>query len=279
MKQPELGQKILELRKAKGMTQEELVERCNINVRTIQRIEAGEVTPRSFTIKTILDVLGFDYTQITDEKRREGYSSLEAKQSIPYLKAGFYVGIFYLLLAFAEGMMDYTLWENYPVAYDAIEPWFIFVKVMVMVTFTVFIFGFYKLSFASPNTLLRGASIMLMAGNILAVAVDIYGFYGDEATVIGIKVSQCILFGALYIVFSLGIMKYQKTYGSFALVTGLLGIASGLALLTVVLALPGLVVLTVFEILLLVFLFQSMESWRGTGPAFYAESSQAASPV
>ncbi len=50
MKQPELGKKISELRKAKGMTQEELVEKCNLNVRTVQRIEAGEVTPRSFTI-------------------------------------------------------------------------------------------------------------------------------------------------------------------------------------------------------------------------------------
>lgn len=38
MKQPELGKKISELRKAKGLTQEELVEKCNLNVRTIQRI-------------------------------------------------------------------------------------------------------------------------------------------------------------------------------------------------------------------------------------------------
>ena len=60
MKQPELGQKIVALRKQKGLTQEELVEKCNINVRTIQRIEAGEVTPRSYTIKSILDALGFD---------------------------------------------------------------------------------------------------------------------------------------------------------------------------------------------------------------------------
>ncbi len=277
MKQPELGQKILELRKAKGMTQEELVERCNINVRTIQRIEAGEVTPRSFTIKTILDALGYDYTQVA-EKDSESNSSVEAKQAIPYLKVAFYVGIAYLLLAFAETMLDYTLWDNYPFTYDTLEPWFISIKALVMVTFTVFIFGFYKLSFASPNTLLRGASIMLMAGNILAVGADIYGFYSDEATAIGIKVSQSILFGALYIVFSLGVIKYQTTYGSYALVTGLLGMASGLALLTVILALPGLVVLTVFEILLLVFLYQSSELLSDRkDPAFTAESPQEAS--
>jgi len=46
MKQPLLGKKISELRKQKGLTQEDLVEKCNITVRTIQRIESGETTPR-----------------------------------------------------------------------------------------------------------------------------------------------------------------------------------------------------------------------------------------
>ncbi|MBN3519861.1 helix-turn-helix transcriptional regulator [Algoriphagus lutimaris] len=58
MKQPELGRKISEIRKAKGLTQEELVEMSNLNVRTIQRIEAGEVTPRSYTIKALFEALG-----------------------------------------------------------------------------------------------------------------------------------------------------------------------------------------------------------------------------
>jgi len=60
MEQPELGQKIIELRKYKGLTQEELVEKCNINVRTLQRIESGEVNPRSFTIKMIFNALDYD---------------------------------------------------------------------------------------------------------------------------------------------------------------------------------------------------------------------------
>lgn len=64
MKQPELGKKISELRKEKGLTQEELVDLCNINVRTIQRIEAGEVTPRSYTLKTILKALDCDLEEI-----------------------------------------------------------------------------------------------------------------------------------------------------------------------------------------------------------------------
>lgn len=59
MKQPELGKKISELRRIKGLTQEELVDKCNISVRTLQRIETGEVAPRAYTIKTIF--AAFDY--------------------------------------------------------------------------------------------------------------------------------------------------------------------------------------------------------------------------
>ena len=68
MNQPELGKRIAELRKAKGFTQEELVEKCNINVRTLQRIESGEVTPRSYTVKTIFTALDFTVYDSTNNK-------------------------------------------------------------------------------------------------------------------------------------------------------------------------------------------------------------------
>jgi transcriptional regulator with XRE-family HTH domain len=60
MKQPHLGRKIAELRKAKGFTQEELVEKCNLSVRTLQRIESGEVSPRSYTQRLIFKALEYD---------------------------------------------------------------------------------------------------------------------------------------------------------------------------------------------------------------------------
>jgi transcriptional regulator with XRE-family HTH domain len=59
IQQPELGKKITDLRKEKGLTQEELVEKCNLNVRTLQRIEAGEVTPRTYTIRLIFEALDY----------------------------------------------------------------------------------------------------------------------------------------------------------------------------------------------------------------------------
>ncbi len=59
MKQPDLGKKITELRLAKGLTQGELAQKCNLSLRTIQRIESAEVTPRSYTVKLIFQCLDY----------------------------------------------------------------------------------------------------------------------------------------------------------------------------------------------------------------------------
>ncbi len=64
MEQPELGKKIAALRKNKGLTQEDLVEKCNLSVRTLQRIESGEVKPRIYTVKIIFSALDYN---INDE--------------------------------------------------------------------------------------------------------------------------------------------------------------------------------------------------------------------
>ncbi len=57
MKEMDFSVKLTETRKIKGLTQEEVAERCNLNVRTIQRIESGQVNPRAHTIRAISDVL------------------------------------------------------------------------------------------------------------------------------------------------------------------------------------------------------------------------------
>jgi uncharacterized Tic20 family protein len=60
MNQPDLGLKITELRQQKGLTQEKVAEYCDVSTRTIQRIENGEVEPRSFTRNSLSNILEFD---------------------------------------------------------------------------------------------------------------------------------------------------------------------------------------------------------------------------
>lgn len=77
MEQPQLGKKILELRLSKGLTQNELAEKCKVSLRTIQRIEMAEVTPRSFTIKSIFSALDYDFYNANDQIKNEKTSSLQ----------------------------------------------------------------------------------------------------------------------------------------------------------------------------------------------------------
>jgi uncharacterized Tic20 family protein len=61
MNQPQLGLKVAELRQQKGLTQEQLAERCEVSARTIQRIESGEVDPRAYTLHCLGEALDFDF--------------------------------------------------------------------------------------------------------------------------------------------------------------------------------------------------------------------------
>ena len=63
MEKSNLGKRISELRKAKGLTQQELAELCKINVRSLQRIENGNVTPRPYTVRLIFTALGCDFPE------------------------------------------------------------------------------------------------------------------------------------------------------------------------------------------------------------------------
>jgi uncharacterized Tic20 family protein/DNA-binding XRE family transcriptional regulator len=62
MKQPQLGLKVVDLRQQKGLTQEKLAELCEVSTRTIQRIESGEVDPRSYTLQCLGTALGYDFS-------------------------------------------------------------------------------------------------------------------------------------------------------------------------------------------------------------------------
>ena len=71
MKQPALGQRLVSLRKKKNLTQEELVERSHVSVRTIQRIESGDVVPRLSTLKIIAKALSVDVESIVQTNQSQ----------------------------------------------------------------------------------------------------------------------------------------------------------------------------------------------------------------
>jgi transcriptional regulator with XRE-family HTH domain len=71
-----IGKKIKEIRKKKGLSQEELAEFSKVNLRTIQRIENNESEPRGKTLNLICEVLDINAEDILDYGKQADKSYL-----------------------------------------------------------------------------------------------------------------------------------------------------------------------------------------------------------
>ncbi|TDQ11758.1 helix-turn-helix domain-containing protein [Pedobacter metabolipauper] len=71
MKNTELAQRIKEFRSRKGLSQEQLADIAQINLRTVQRIEGGEVEPRGDTLKRIANAFNITPDELIDWAEQE----------------------------------------------------------------------------------------------------------------------------------------------------------------------------------------------------------------
>lgn len=60
MKPNEFAERLIYQRKLKGLSQQQLADKTKVTVRTIQRIEKGEVTPHLRTVKLLASVLNIE---------------------------------------------------------------------------------------------------------------------------------------------------------------------------------------------------------------------------
>jgi transcriptional regulator with XRE-family HTH domain len=60
-------------RLSKVLTQKELSERSHISTRSIQRIENGELVPRSHTLKTLAEILGLSFEDFMKSAREQEF--------------------------------------------------------------------------------------------------------------------------------------------------------------------------------------------------------------
>lgn len=65
------AEKIISIRKRKGLSQEELAESAGVNLRTIQRIEKGENIPRGHTLNAIASSLDEPVENLLESGKKE----------------------------------------------------------------------------------------------------------------------------------------------------------------------------------------------------------------
>ena len=276
MKQPKLGKKISELRTEKGLTQEELVEKCNISVRTIQRIEAGEVTPRSYTIKTILAALDYDLSQLTEDEpnfqdslaggvERLILIDINAEKPtnflINQLHIAWILGIVYFIVGFFEGAADYYLFSEDQMIFSSGV--YIAIKFIALLSFAFFQRGFIMVGGLFRNYLLRIISFIMIIALVLLTGYDIISlFYGAVETVIVLGASA-ITFGIIGIIYGIALFRLRKSLGDIAKFAGVLEIIGGCFLVTILLSFFGLLISIPALLLQIILIFKVIEVVKG----------------
>jgi transcriptional regulator with XRE-family HTH domain len=91
---------IKEGRAAKGYTQKELSELSNISIRSIQRIENGEIVPRNYTLKTLSEVLSISFETIHQAEPAQKISFKLSKPQKIILSIGIPLLVFFGCWAF-----------------------------------------------------------------------------------------------------------------------------------------------------------------------------------
>ena len=239
MKQPELGIRITALRKQKGYTQEELVELCNINVRTLQRIENGEVTPRSYTVKTILSALEYDYESLQEEESTQdpkiGRIPVNEITSIhSLLTMAWIAGIFFLVAAVFEGIADYVRFENDELVYGQ---WgHLAIKVLALLLNALLLYGFLVSGRLLKNYLMKIASVLMLFALLFFYTYDIISVFYDPLHFEVVLLAESVVLGALGVLFGISIIKSEKKLGPIAYVSGGMELLIAFCLLTVFLS-------------------------------------------
>ncbi|WP_299604325.1 helix-turn-helix transcriptional regulator [uncultured Aquimarina sp.] len=268
MKQPALGIKISELRKSKGLTQEELVEQCNISVRTIQRIEAGEVTPRSYTIKTILSALDYDLediqtrdSQVTKEFKKLFLLDIDDSKEASFLNRQLTIswisGIIYFILGFVEFAFDYARYfDNSMIVSNAI---YSILKLTVLTSFILFMRGFILSGKIFKNYLLRIIAFILTIMTIIFYSYDIISIYLGEFDTMYIVGAHSVSIGIIGVLFGISVIRLQNALGMLAKTTGIFEIIAYGCMATVLLGILGYFLLTPTIILEIILLYRISE--------------------
>jgi len=96
-----LGFKITQTRKIKGLSQESLSEMAQINLRTLQRIEKGDTYPHGDTLLRISKALGVSIEDLVES---------ELVENIGYIKAMHLSALIFLLIPVGNIIIPSIFW-------------------------------------------------------------------------------------------------------------------------------------------------------------------------
>lgn len=268
MKQPHLGKRIADLRQQKNLTQEDLVEKCNINVRTIQRIEAGEVTPRPSTLKIIVEALDENFDDLfSNDEPVSWWKSLlvlhrdiSNKQFKSLLQTAWIAGLIYFALGLVEAAADYILFEESFLSTSE-RVFYVVTKMGVLIAYLFFMRGFVAIGSIYNNYVLKISSYLMVATYIIFIAIENLHVISpiDISLYLYIQTASALVFGAIGIVLGIGFIRLRNSLGAITLVAGIFELMIACLFLTVIGSLLAMLLLIPSVIIEVVILFKASE--------------------
>ncbi len=266
MKQPALGQKILELRQQKGLTQEELVEQCNISVRTIQRIEAGETMPRIYTIKTILSALDRDLDDLKEDSLFETKvkqvmlieldDNKEASYLINQLHIGWIAGILSMIALAFQIFEEYNHLDQG--SYFLGNLGYIGLSVFVIVSFFFHMRAFILIGNLFKMNLLKIAAIVFIIVETIMNLITIIDINRNYVPDIAYGIIGFILYGLSFLLFGYALYKLQRL-GNLSKITAVIYLIIGALFLTIILGLIAIPLSIIAQVLNIIIILKAID--------------------
>ena len=213
MEQPAIGIKISELRHQKGFTQKELSDQCHIDIRTIQRIESGEVTPRMSTLKLIAEMLNVDASVLNGDHARETSSSYQEKLILTIISGIIYLinWFFYMRLFQLDFIMRL--------------PNEIF-AVIHLASAVILYYGVFQFAKKNQNFLIMASSIVILIFIPLFVFSSMLLQNTGFQPLVYVMIILSMILGFNSIFFGIGFIKLKSPFRVLSISAGILQIIS-----------------------------------------------------
>ncbi len=271
--QPRLGEILTEIRKSKGWTQEELVSESFVSVRTIQRIESGEVTPRYSTVKILLAALDYDMDEWIKLSQKEAQPNVEPfkllsnmftlsvskEQFKTVFNASWIAGIVYTVFAIAEIFFEIMLEQDY-----SSDNMLTLAGIKLVAGVSIFIYyrGFILLSRLFENKLVEVGSwlfTVIVVGMYLSDLFFYINGIDDDRSLEIQGVLYLVLLGGAGIVFGIGMLKLQDGMGKLARQIGILELVLAGCFLSIIFSFFGLILFAPVMILEIILMIRAEE--------------------
>jgi transcriptional regulator with XRE-family HTH domain len=105
-----IGRQVSDARKQAGLTQAELADRCRLDIRTIQRVETGDVRPRLYTVRVLGEALStkFNVDETGDRQNQDIFALRRAFRRRRTIRIVTACGAVFLMLTVA--VLGYPSW-------------------------------------------------------------------------------------------------------------------------------------------------------------------------